>query len=209
MLRINQVSFSYPRGQELLRDYSVELPSKGIIHLRGSNGSGKTTFLKIVAGLILPQQGSLVFNESILTSDQCSYMPAQPESLFLHLTGEENLRLFCSLNHDQVVFKELVEMLKHLQGFQKALTTRMMFCSTGMKQIINFARVLTKQCSLLLLDEPFKGLDDESRKSISHLIQDLSAENLILVTGHHELELTISQEIQFPLFGQQGGLSHV
>lgn len=201
MLELKDIAFSYPKGEFLFDNLNLCLEDKGLVHIKGENGSGKTTLLKIISALITPPKGEVKFKDSPLNSEHCSYMPAQPESTFLQLTGRETLEFFSSLNGSTWFGNPYRLSLEGLATFQKAAKTKQLFCSTGMKQIINFARTLTKEAEVYLFDEPLKGLDKESRKEVLSIIQDLADNKLVLLTGHEDLSIHAQRVITSPFTG--------
>lgn len=194
MLRINHLSFSYPSGRPLFQDLGWELPPIGVFHLLGANGSGKTTLFNLIARLTYPHAGSITYKGSVLQDHQVSLMPSHCDSSFHQLTGIESLNLFSSLNH-YTSWNSLPyhEKLSELPVYKSALRTKFAFCSTGMKQLLNFCRCLSKGSEILLLDEPFQGLDHESKSSLIELLNIIRADHLILLTSHESSSLGIEK----------------
>lgn len=190
MLIIDKASFSYPTGGEIFKEISLALPENGLVHLEGENGSGKTSFLRLVAGLITPQKGELLWHGKNLHIKDISYLPAKNDSSFHHLTGFETISLFNKLNDD--IDLESNFWWKHLSkhdAFSKALTTKYAFCSTGMRQLINISRTLTKKCPILLFDEPLKALDKNAKEILFEVFDHFRKDHLVLTTSHEELQI--------------------
>ncbi len=195
MLKVNNLTFSYPSGTSLFRELSCDFPELGIVHLLGPNGSGKTTFLNLLAHLIYPQTGDISYQGAKIRETQVSLMPSNCDSSFHQLTGRETLNLFAGLNL-QESWEALPyhELFKFLPTYTNALNTKFAFCSTGMKQFLNFCRTLSKGSKILLLDEPFQGLDQETRAALTQFLYELKKDHLIVLTSHESLSLESDQE---------------
>lgn len=195
MLEVQNINFKYPSSEIIFSDLSFDLPNTSLIHLKGTNGCGKTTLLKILSHLIIPNSGKITFSKKVLSESDVAYMPSQPESSFVQLTGKETLDLFSRLNKSASISESYLEHLSKIETFQKALETKFAFCSTGMKQIINFARVLSKNAPILLLDEPFHGLDTETKEKLAPLFEELKEKSLILLTSHEDPFLNVDKTL--------------
>jgi ABC-type multidrug transport system ATPase subunit len=137
------------------------------IALRGPNGSGKTTFLRCVAGTLLPSEGEAVVGGdpagSVAARHRVGASLAVERSFYLRLTGWANLLLFARLRHEteraaRLQTEGLVEELELADIAARRLDS----CSTGMLQQLAFARALLGAPELLLLDEPTRSLDADA-----------------------------------------------
>lgn len=161
--------------------------------LVGPSGSGKTTLLRLVAGLETPQQGRIVVDESIwLDTQQRISRPPQQRSvgyvfqdtaLFPNMTVRENIR-YAATPSQQTAIPELIE-ATGLVAFADQKPGRL---SGGQRQRVALARALVRQPQLLLLDEPFAALDNESAQSLRHVLLTLHLTwgTTTLLVSHHE-----------------------
>jgi len=162
-----------------LKEITLDIKKRKITGLVGPDGAGKTTLIRLAAGLYLPDNGSIAVLDMDLTNNQADisskvgYMP-QKFGLYEDLTINENLNLYADLfDLDKKIrqerFDELLN-LTALKPFVKRLAGRL---SGGMKQKLGLACILINRPSLLLLDEPTVGVDPLSRLDIWKILKKL------------------------------------
>lgn len=190
MLRADDLVFAYP-GQTRPYRFTLEAEPGVVTAISGASGSGKSTLLDLLAGFILPTSGSL-------SLDGVGLLPLPPETrpvslllqadnLFEHLSAEDNaaLGLPRGTSRDegrQKVAAALSEV--GLAGFEAKPASTL---SGGQKQRVALARTLLRNRPVLLLDEPFSALDDETRKTTRDLVGELTRRHgwhTILVSHH-------------------------
>lgn len=168
-----EVSVRYGE-KDVLKNISLELSDCGAIALLGPSGTGKTTFLRVLAGLTLPTSGQVTGLD-----DKRVTMVFQEDRLLPWYTAYENV-LFAlpddMENGEQVALDwlERMELSEAIQQYPAAL-------SGGMKRRVAIARALAYGGDVLLLDEPFNGLDDALRARVAAHIRD-AAPLTVLVT---------------------------
>ncbi len=143
--------------QDVLQQASLEVNSE-IKALIGINGSGKSTFLKIVAGIVNPDEGQVLINKIDVTGlppemRNVGYVPQHP-ALFQHLTVKDNV-LYGLRKKQRVDYMQVIELL----GLQDVLHKRPHELSGGYKSRVSLARALVPQPQILLMDEPLTGMD--------------------------------------------------
>lgn len=186
-----------------LQNVNIKIEEGKITALIGPDGAGKTTFLRMVCGLLFPTEGKLkVFGYDITqdpqaVQDQLSYMP-QKFGLYEDLSCQENLDLYADLHGiPGNIRRERFEKLLHMTGlapFTDRLAGRL---SGGMKQKLGLACTLVRSPRLLLLDEPTVGVDPLSRRELWAILQQLVAEEHIsvLVSTAYMDEAELCQQI--------------
>ena len=171
ILEVTNISLS--RAQKLVvRDLSFSVSGGEILRLSGSNGSGKTTILRALAGLILPDNGKVARLEeklgNITTSSNSVIYIAHRHGLEENLSPLENLN-FLSQVCTPPPIRDGVSVLETL-GLKTSMHVPTARLSAGQKQRISLARLLMFDAPLWLLDEPFTALDTSSKKQLESMI---------------------------------------
>ncbi len=179
-LAVNDVSFSVRAGE--------------ITGYLGPNGSGKSTTLKMVTGLIEPTRGEILFEGVPIQSDpiaykrRMGYVPEEPH-LYSHLTGLEYLTLVAQLRDlPPKPASEKIDGLLQLFGLHSHRHLSISSYSKGMRQKLLLSAALLHNPDLILLDEPFSGLDVTSALVMRSLIRELAARGKVVVFSSHELD---------------------
>ena len=193
MIRLDRVTRRFD-GKTVISDLSFTFPDRGVFALMGPSGSGKTTLLRLLAGLDVPDGGS------IESTHQKTAVAFQEHRLLPWLNCEDNLKLVLSKNKNSSVsaqeWLEAMELTDATKLFPKEL-------SGGMKQRLSLARALCFGGDLLLLDEPFSALDKDLKQRIFPAA-DLFSHHRILTTlspkGHSYCNYTNPGDFCNPLF---------
>src|SRR5690348_13277635 len=161
----------------------------------GPNGSGKSTTIKMIAGLIEPSDGAIFYNGVPIHQDliahkmRLGYVPEEPQ-LYPHLTGAEFLEMVGQLRAiPERVLAEKVDGLLHLFSLHADRYVALSSYSKGMRQKILLAAALLHNPEILLLDEPFTGLDINSALVLRSLIQELARRGKVILFSTHELDV--------------------
>jgi len=185
IVEINNIQYSYDRKNDVLKDFSLRIKRGGITAILGHNGAGKTTLLRLLGKLIIPNKGNITWN--LLPNEKIGYMP-EGLGLYPRLSGYENIKLqLLSANKKQdreTIFSILNKI--DLQGHTKKLAG---YYSTGMKKRLSLACSLITKSELLLLDEPFLGIDPVSQKIMIELLDEYKKQNSTAVITTHDLNL--------------------
>lgn len=190
MLRADDLVFAYP-GQTRPYRFTLEAEPGVVTAISGASGSGKSTLLDLLAGFILPTSGSLSLDGVGLLALPPETRPVslllQADNLFEHLSAEDNaaLGLPRGTSRDQGRQKVAAALSEvGLTGFEAKPASTL---SGGQKQRVALARTLLRNRPVLLLDEPFSALDDETRKTTRDLVGELTRRHgwhTILVSHH-------------------------
>ena len=182
------------RGERhVLQGVSAEVGPKELLHISGPNGTGKTTLLRVLCGLLRPEQGSVTWLGSSIVDSRAEYQAAlayasHEPALKADLTALENLRFAVGLKRRIRAQELLAALVRTGVGACADLPARVL--SAGQRRRVAMARVLAMGASIWLLDEPFANLDAAGTRLISGLLQEhVEAGGLALVVAHHELEL--------------------
>jgi ABC-2 type transport system ATP-binding protein len=178
-----------------LRVVSLCVPAGSVLALLGPNGSGKTTFLRLISTMLLPDHGSVIVHGADTRKDAqrvracVGFAVAGERSFFPRLTAWENLEFFAALdNVAPKVRPDRIEMILARAGLLEASDTLTMKFSAGMYQRLAIARALMKQPAVLLLDEPTRSLDAAGAGEVWELIRELSAQGTTVAIASHNFE---------------------
>jgi heme ABC exporter ATP-binding subunit CcmA len=180
-----------------LRRVSVKFTSGACYVVLGENGAGKSSLLRILAGVLRPSFGSVqVFGHAKphQARARIGYMSHAP-MLYDELTAEENLRYFASLYPGRACLTPQ-EALRQA-GLDSTLNRPVGQYSQGMRQRVSLARVLISVPELLLLDEPFSNMDAESARQMIELLASLGQQQrtIILTTHQHDLATPLADGV--------------
>ena len=177
-----------------LNDVSLSVSRGSILTLLGPNGSGKTTTLKLVSTMLLPDAGQVRVEGADTQSapnevrKQVGFAVANERSFFPRLSARENLDFFATLDDvPRQARAPRIEALLDRTGLLEAANTLVMKFSSGMYQRLGIARALVKQPSVLLLDEPTRSLDPASAAHFWNLVREVSAHGATVILATHSL----------------------
>ena len=190
MLVLDNVAFSH-HGQAVPYLFTMEAPRGEVTAVSGASGSGKSTLLDLIAGFLTPSGGSMTLDGRDLLPLAPEQRPVsilfQSESLFEHLSAAHNIALGLPpstprAKADSRISAALAEVGLGDIGAQRADTL-----SGGQKQRVALARTLLRERAILLLDEPFSALDDETRRATRALVEDLTRRHdwITLLVSHY------------------------
>ncbi len=163
---------------------------KGIYGLYGRNGAGKSVFLKIICGLYLPTSGQILFdgkdlNKELKYPTNLRALIEKP-SFFPELSGFDNLKLLANIQK-KITNKEIDEALKIVNLFDEKNKKYGMY-SLGMKQKLGIAQVIMENPEIMILDEPFNGIEEAT---VNKLLEYFKNQNdkIILISTHIKEDL--------------------
>jgi ABC-2 type transport system ATP-binding protein len=188
IIETQHLHFAFQTGQKILDDLDLQVPAGSIYGFLGPNGAGKTTTLRLLLGLLKKQDGDLTLfgqpfqRHRLNILRRIGSLIEQP-SLYLHLTGKENLEIFrLTYQCDKNRINEVLQVV----GLQQAANKKAKNYSLGMKQRLAIAIALLHDPEVLILDEPTNGLDPNGIIETRELIKKLNREfgKTILVSSH-------------------------
>ena len=166
------------------------------IALLGPNGAGKSTLLKALAGLLKPDSGTILWRGHALTqsSYELAYLPQRGDvdwNFPITVRGLVEMGRYPNLgwwkkysNHD----KEIVERALVAMNLVDLQDRQINALSGGQQQPVFIARALAQEAHVLLLDEPFTGLDKPAQENLARLFRELTEEGRLLIASHHDLQ---------------------
>lgn len=184
MIEIKGVTKIYEGNSKALDNINLSLNASNIVGLIGRNGAGKTTLLEIIAGLLSPTKGEIIFQENHVSKNQLiGYMEDNP-SFYEQLTVLEMIQYINLIRKLNLSNTELENTLGRVELLDKK-DTFISDLSRGMKQRLGYIIATLHVPKLLLLDEPFTGLDPHHLKIMKATISSYAKEgNLVLFSTH-------------------------
>lgn len=194
MLEVRHLAKRYKRIPAV-NDVSFTIRPGEVLGCLGPNGAGKSTTVKVLIGLIEPTRGEILFHGKDVRADwpgflrQVGYVPEEP-SLYPQMTGREYLQLAGRLRGlPRVTLEERMERMLRLFSLWEDRHVMLASYSKGMRQKILLSAALLHDPALLILDEPFSGLDVNTALVLRSLIRALSREGKMILYSSHVLEV--------------------
>ena len=179
--------------RHVLQGLSAEVGPNELLHVSGPNGTGKTTLLRVVTGLLRPEHGSVTWLGQSIVKHRTEYQAAlayaaHEPALKGDLTAVENLRYSVGLKRRTT--REELQAALETTGVANCANLPARVLSAGQRRRVSLARVLAMRARLWLLDEPYANLDSAGSDLVSQLLQDhVAAGGLALVVAHRDLAL--------------------
>ena len=171
-------------------DLSLVVPQGSIYGFIGPNGAGKTTTLRMITGIFHPDSGSVrVFADEVrgACSDRIGYLPEE-RGLYRRMRVREILRFFGQLKGGKDVMAEVDSWLAKL-GLSDCADRKVEALSKGMSQKVQFIATVLARPELLILDEPFSGLDPVNMEVIRAAVLDLRADGATVILSTHDMSV--------------------
>lgn len=192
VLQVDDLYFRYEKqGEDIIRGLSFSLYKGDFLTILGGNGTGKSTTLNLITGLLKPHRGKItLFNKPLkkysndaLFNGIIAMLPQDPTTLLV----EKLVHLeFESMTKD----KERIEAVIKLLQIEHLLKQHPYDLSGGEQQKVALGKVLLKNPKILILDEPTKGLDGESKRILANILKQLQVEGTSIVMVTHDIEFS-------------------
>ena len=168
-------------GVPLVVDLDFTIAERAKVAILGHNGSGKSSLLKLIAGIHKPSSGEIqIINKNI------GYTPEHfPENIRFKL-GEFLLHVGMMSGQDKETVKKTVASYSEMFQLEPYMNTQLKYCSKGTKQKAGLIQALLTDCDILLLDEPMTGLDEESKQAFVAMINRIERDITLIFTAHEQ-----------------------
>ena len=183
-ITINNLTKNFGR-KVLFKNFSLEFDDNGTYAIMGESGTGKTTLLRMLAGLDKIYEGDIVFNSSSKVS-----MVFQEHRLFPNLNALDNVLVAAFDEYSSEDLEATKSFLKRLRFNDNDMLLYPDELSGGMKQRISLARGILRESDVILLDEPTKELDMELRETLYDIINEIARTKLVVISTHSNLDVT-------------------
>lgn len=181
LVKINNLCFKYKNSKKSnIRNFSLEVQKGEIVSILGESGSGKSTILRLIAGLEIPEDGQIIIDNNYVVSEEIFILPEkrgigmvfQDYALFPHMTVAENIMFGLKKVSKSEKDKRVKRMLDlvNLEGYERRYPHEL---SGGQQQRVAIARAVAPSPSVLLLDEPFSNLDAHLREKIRRELKEI------------------------------------
>lgn len=177
-----------------LFNFSMNLNSGDIVGLIGVNGAGKTTLLDMISGSILPDSGKIFYKDNIMDIDSLhrkNFGISVNPGFYDYMNTYENLKSILYLNgeEDKNEIDKKIKKVLNIVGLENVEHKKIKEFSFGMKQRLGFAQAILNARSIMILDEPFVGLDINGRSMVKEYIKEITAkQNMAVIFSDHNLD---------------------
>lgn len=189
MIEVLELSKNFGKIQ-VINNLNFSLNGGKTVGLLGANGAGKTTLIRMLLGLIIPSSGEILIDGvgiETLDKNMIGYLPAERE-IYAEMTVKSALKFICELSgiHQKEDLDRRVNKWLNLTQLEEFEKKKVKDLSTGMKQKFFFAMAVVHEPRLIILDEPFRGLDISAIFEYSSYIEHLrSLKKTIIISSHH------------------------
>jgi lipopolysaccharide export system ATP-binding protein len=186
-------------GRAVVSQVNISIEQRSIVGLLGRNGAGKTTSFRMIMGMITPDEGSVTFDGNDITKLPMykrarlgiGYLSQEP-SIFQRLSVRDNL---CAILETMSITRSerdrRADMLIERFGLSEVAGSQGRFLSGGERRKLEIARAMVTEPSLILLDEPFSGVDPIAVEELQHEIKRLEASGVSVLITDHNVERTL------------------
>ena len=201
MLLINNLSFSRNKTK-IFENLNLSLNNKGMMQIKGKNGSGKTTFLKVILNILEPESGEIIWKGKNIKKNifdfynQTTFIMDNNTST-RELSVQDNINFWKGLSSSKLNNDEIFKLLKKLD-IEQYYKTKVMLLSSGERKKLELLRLILEQKKLWVLDEPFNHLDYLSIEIINQTFLDhISNDGMILFASHFDPNISNLETLDF------------
>ncbi len=197
-LTLENISKSFGR-RLIFKGIDYRFTENKIYGIAGSNGSGKSTLTKIIAGVLSPSKGKVIHSNGgseIIAERLHNYLGFVSPYLVLYdeFSALENLKYFAEIRG--IGFdEEKIKLLLNEFGLSKRGNDLLKAYSSGMKQRMKFIFALQHSPKLLLLDEPTSNLDEEGKKTVYRVINQIKKNTVVIIASNEKNDLELCDEV--------------
>ena len=198
IITLKDVFFRYEKGgNDILSGTNLSIKKGEHFCILGGNGSGKTTTLKILAGLLKPYRGKVIIDNNKMTKKTTAdfnrlgvaMLPQNPESVFLKSRVIDDYTELCKIKGiEKSAYEEKINSVAEKLEIKDLLENHPYDLSGGEIQKCALGKVMISEPKILLLDEPTKGVDAYSKIALSKILQEIKSDGVTIITVTHDVE---------------------
>lgn len=198
IITLKDVFFRYEKGgNDILSGTNLSIKKGEHFCILGGNGSGKTTTLKILAGLLKPYRGKVIIDNNKMTKKTTAdfnrlgvaMLPQNPESVFLKSRVIDDYTELCKIKGiEKLAYEDKINSVAKKLGIKDLLENHPYDLSGGEIQKCALGKVLISEPKILLLDEPTKGVDAYNKIALSKILQEIKSDGVTIITVTHDVE---------------------
>lgn len=195
MLVIKNISKTYRKSNvKAIDNVSLEIEEGDIYGFIGPNGSGKSTTIKCITGIHKYDEGEILFNgvsvkdNPLICKQQIAYVPDNPD-VYETLSGIDYINFICDVYGVKEERHEIINKYADMFGIKNDLQNQIKTFSHGMKQKVVLIAALAHKPKLLVLDEPFVGLDPKAAYDLKEVMKELCSNGTMIFFSSHVLEV--------------------
>lgn len=200
ILEVNNLNKTFD-NKPIIKNLSFTMKKGDVFSIMGKSGIGKTTLLRMITGLEIPDSGEILINDTIVNSDKDFIEPYkrdigfvfQNSVLWPHMTMNENI-LFAVSDEYKLKMKEIIS----ISGIEEIMNKYPNEVSEGEGKRVSIARAICSGAKILIMDEPFANLDDEIKDQLINMIKDIHSKtgiSILMVSHNIEENKKLSDKI--------------
>ncbi len=193
MLIANNLSIKFG-GRSLFQDLNLSVPPKTIIQVKGRNGVGKTTLIKILSNIMLPSTGEIYWKGKNIHKNSNEYFKSLALIMDINtskndLTVYENITFWKNLFISPIQNSEIMSLLEMLNLNDKQ-NTLVKYLSYGEKRKLEISRIMIEKKKIWIFDEPYQGLDDATINIFNETLNShIQSKGMAILSSHHHLDM--------------------
>ncbi|MCI8384447.1 MAG: ATP-binding cassette domain-containing protein [Clostridia bacterium] len=188
MIKIENVTYRYKRGKDILKNVNLEIQDKETVVVMGKNGSGKSTLGKLIAGIIKPKEGKILIHDFDITDKKkkeelrkkVGIVFQNPENQILFNNIQDEVSFALKNLEEEEKRKRIEASLEKVNMLDK-IDEDLYELSLGQKQRVIIGEVLAKQPQIIVFDEPTTMIDSKGKEEIYKIVQNLKKEGYTII----------------------------